>query len=51
MLFLVSGEDKREILIRVLSGQDLPASRAHADGDLVWLINRAVGLEDADAAE
>ncbi|HEU5273296.1 MAG TPA: 6-phosphogluconolactonase, partial [Xanthobacteraceae bacterium] len=51
MLFLVSGEDKREILIRVLSGEDLPATRAHSEGDLVWLINRAIGLEDLDAAE
>lgn len=53
MLFLVTGEDKREILVRVLSGDDLPASRAHADGDLVWLIDRTAGLEgfDASAAE
>lgn len=51
MLFLVSGEDKREILIRVLSDEDLPATRAHSEGDLVWLINRAIGLEDLDAAE
>lgn len=51
MLFLVTGEDKRETLIRVLSGEDLPASRAHCDGDLVWLIDRAIGLEDLDASE
>lgn len=51
MLFLVSGDDKRETLGRVLSGEDLPAARAHADGDLVWLIDRAVGLEDLDASE
>jgi 6-phosphogluconolactonase len=51
MLFLVSGDDKRETLGRVLSGEDLPASRAHANGDLVWLIDRAVGLEDLDASE
>lgn len=49
MLFLVSGEDKREILIRVLSGEDLPASRARSDGDLVWLIDRAAGPEHFDA--
>lgn len=41
MLFLVSGKDKREILARVLSGEDLPASRADAQGDLVWLFDRA----------
>ena len=51
MLFLVSGEEKRDVLPRVLSGEDLPASRAHADGDLVWLIDRAVGLEDLDASK
>jgi len=51
MLFLVSGDDKRETLARVLSGEDLPAARAHADGELVWLIDRAVGLEDLDASE
>jgi 6-phosphogluconolactonase/glucosamine-6-phosphate isomerase/deaminase len=41
MLFLVSGEEKREIVARVLSGEDLPANRADADGDLVWLFDRA----------
>jgi 6-phosphogluconolactonase len=50
MLFLVSGKDKREILNRVLSGKDLPASRAHSDGDLVWLIDRAAAPEDFDAS-
>jgi 6-phosphogluconolactonase len=41
MLFLVEGEDKRDILARVLAGEDLPAARAHADGELVWLVDRA----------
>jgi 6-phosphogluconolactonase len=49
MLFIVTGEDKRDILLRVLSGEDLPASRARAQGDLVWLVDRATGLEDTDA--
>jgi 6-phosphogluconolactonase len=49
MLFLVTGEDKKDILMRALSGEDLPASRARAQGDLVWLVDRATGLEDADA--
>jgi 6-phosphogluconolactonase len=49
MLFLVTGEDKRDILLRVLSGEDLPASRARAQGDLVWLVDRATGLEDTNA--
>jgi 6-phosphogluconolactonase len=41
MLFLVDSADKRAILARVLGGEDLPAHRAHADGDLVWLVVRA----------
>ena len=41
MLFLVSGEDKRDILARVLAGEDLPAARAHCEGKLVWLVDRA----------
>ena len=45
MLFLVESADKRVILSRVLSGEDLPAHRAHADGDLVWLVVRAAAPE------
>jgi 6-phosphogluconolactonase len=45
MLFEVDGADKRGILHRVLSGEDLPAGRAHADGDLVWLVDRAAAAE------
>jgi 6-phosphogluconolactonase len=41
MLFLVDGSDKRDILEHVLAGDDLPASRARADGELVWLMDRA----------
>jgi 6-phosphogluconolactonase len=41
MLFLVSGEDKRDILARVFAGEDLPAARAHSDSELAWLIDRA----------
>jgi len=40
MLFLVTSADKRQILARVFSGEDLPAHRAHADGELVWLVDR-----------
>ena len=46
MLFLVSGEDKRDVLARVLSGEDLPAGRARSDGELIWLIDRAAAPED-----
>jgi 6-phosphogluconolactonase len=41
MLFLVSGAAKREVLGRVLAGADLPAARAWAEGDLVWLVEQA----------
>ena len=41
MLFMVDGADKRDILRRVLAGEDLPAHRAHADGALIWLVDRA----------
>jgi 6-phosphogluconolactonase len=46
MLFLVSGRDKGEILARVLSGEDLPASRARSHGELVWLVDCAAALEE-----
>jgi 6-phosphogluconolactonase len=49
MLFLVMGADKRDILARVFSGEDLPANRARADGEVVWLVDRATGLEDGHA--
>jgi 6-phosphogluconolactonase/glucosamine-6-phosphate isomerase/deaminase len=45
MLFMVDGADKRDILHHVLSGEDLPAGRAHADGALVWLVDRAAAAE------
>ena len=47
MLFLVAGADKREITSRVLceartgAPDRLPAARARADGDLVWLVEQA----------
>ncbi len=48
MLFIVDGAGKRDILRRVFSGEDLPAARAHAEGDLVWLLDRAVAPEGHD---
>jgi 6-phosphogluconolactonase len=45
MLFLVDGADKRTILSRVLSGEDFPAHRAHSDGELIWLVDRAAAPE------
>lgn len=42
MLFMMGGADKREILSRVLAGEDLPASRAHSTaGETVFLCDRA----------
>jgi 6-phosphogluconolactonase len=49
MLFLVMGADKREILARVLSGEDLPANRARSQGELVWLVDTA-GVEKGHAS-
>ena len=45
MLFLIDSADKRQIVARVFAGEDLPAHRAYAQGDLVWLIVRAAAPE------
>jgi 6-phosphogluconolactonase len=41
MLFEVAGEGKREILTRVLAGENLPAARARSIGETVWLVDQA----------
>ena len=41
MLFEVAGADKRAILTRVLTGEDLPANRACSNGETVWLVDKA----------
>jgi gluconokinase/6-phosphogluconolactonase len=41
MLFEVAGPEKRAILTRVLAGENLPANRAHATGETVWLVDEA----------
>ena len=41
MLFLVSGGDKRDALRRVREGEPIPAGRAHARGELAWIVDRA----------
>jgi 6-phosphogluconolactonase/glucosamine-6-phosphate isomerase/deaminase len=46
MLFEVAGEDKRAILTRVLSGENLPAARARSDQQTVFLIDAAAWPED-----
>jgi 6-phosphogluconolactonase len=47
MLFMIGGADKRAILSRVLSGEDLPSNRARSyEGETVWLCDRAAMPED-----
>jgi 6-phosphogluconolactonase len=46
MLFEVSGSSKREILTRVLGGENLPASSARSEGDTVFLVDQAALPED-----
>src|SRR5262249_37517711 len=50
MLFLVTGDGKRAVMARLLAGADLPAARAHCDGDLVWLVDRDAAPERRDVA-
>ena len=46
MLFLVAGKEKRGILSRVLSGEDLPANRCRATGQTIWLVDQAAHPDD-----
>jgi 6-phosphogluconolactonase len=41
MLFEVAGSGKRQILTRVFEGENLPARRACAIGETIWLVDRA----------
>jgi 6-phosphogluconolactonase len=41
MLFEVSGAEKRAILTRVLAGENLPANRARAIGETIFLVDKA----------
>jgi 6-phosphogluconolactonase len=41
MLFEISGAEKRAILTRVLDNENLPAGRAHAMGETIWLVDKA----------
>jgi len=50
MLFLITGRGKREVVARVLADPSLPAARAHAEGDLVWLLDRDAAPERRDVA-
>jgi 6-phosphogluconolactonase len=50
MLFLVSGHGKREVLGRMLSGADLPATRAYSEGNVAWLVDRDASPERCNVA-
>lgn len=50
MLFLISGESKRDAVGRILADADLPAGRAQSNGSLVWLIDRAAAPETPNGA-
>lgn len=39
MLFEIAGREKRAILARLLRGENLPARRARANGETVWLVD------------
>ncbi|HXL13695.1 MAG TPA: 6-phosphogluconolactonase [Bradyrhizobium sp.] len=41
MLFEVAGAEKRAILTRVLAGENLPSNRAQANGETIWLVDKA----------
>ena len=42
VVFIVAGEDKQEILGRVLAGDaSTPAGRLRPIGDMLWLVDRA----------
>jgi 6-phosphogluconolactonase len=41
MLFLVTGDAKRDILSKITSGADLPGARAHSNGVTTWLTDAA----------
>jgi 6-phosphogluconolactonase len=45
MLFLVDGANKHNVVRSVLNAEDVPAARAYAKGELVWLLDRAAALE------
>lgn len=47
ILFLVTGEEKRDIARRVLAGEDLPAGRVTSHGEIVWLFDAAAAPPEA----
>ncbi|MCB1411847.1 MAG: 6-phosphogluconolactonase, partial [Xanthobacteraceae bacterium] len=49
MLFLVGGAEKRDIVARAWRDETLPAARAQARGDTIWLIEATAMPESPDA--
>lgn len=49
MLFEASGSGKRAILTRIFDGEDLPANRAHSEGETIWLLDKAALPENFGA--
>jgi 6-phosphogluconolactonase len=48
VVFLVTGESKREALDAIRRGEDLPAGRVRpTDGDVIWIVDRAAAGDDA----
>jgi 6-phosphogluconolactonase len=47
IFFAVACPDERTSLTRVLAGENLPANRAHATGETVWLIDARALREEA----
>jgi 6-phosphogluconolactonase len=41
MLFEIAGAEKRAILTRVLTDENLPANRARSTGETIWLVDQA----------
>jgi 6-phosphogluconolactonase len=48
VVFLVTGEAKREALDAIRRGEDLPAGRVRpTDGDAIWIVDRAAAGDDS----
>ena len=48
VVFLVTGESKREALDAIRRGEELPAGRVRpTDGDVIWIVDRAAAGEES----
>ena len=47
LVFLVTGESKREALDAIRRGEDLPAGRVRpTEGDVIWIVDRAAAGDE-----